>query len=509
MVFTLPRLTLFGRSVLLLSCEVAANAICWTVAGILFGKNSDTRPVLSLALLAWTLGLRHALDADHISAIDNATRGLINLGQLPVTCGLFFSLGHSTIVIVVIVAIAISADVYNKIGNVGTVGGIVGAAVSGSFLFLIGLANTIILLRIIRRRRQNKLRDQRIANGETVPEEVTHDPKESHMLMMRILGPIITFVNRPWKMYPVGVLFGFGFDTASSIALLAISAIAKKGPNGSSIPNAQIVILPLLFTSGMTLVDSADSILMLYSYSGFPERTFFLFKKPGFTDMERGAHLPSLLSDIDDRAAADQDPQCPHSDVRLETQKHEIDSKVGSISVEHRKDLDSKNLHDIDHKIQESTDLKARPDTPLSPNTTTIVDADRDRDSVVARDTRVKMNVMSGLSIILTLMSILVAFSISLITIMGLIGEQCTSCVAAAEADGGHGGGIAGRWWRGWANANAQSGYIGAAIVGGFLLIVVGWYGGQWAARKIKEKRGKEPTKRTHEVSKSRPSVEC
>jgi len=205
----LPKLTLFGRSVLLVTCELLANAICWIVAGILFGKNADTRPVLSLVLLAWTLGLRHALDADHISAIDNATRGLIGLGQLSVTCGLFFSLGHSTIVVVITVAIAVSANVYNNLGGVGNVGGIIGAAVSGSFLFIIGLANSIILWKIIRRRRQDKIREQHRANGEVV-EEVSYGLNENHMLMMRILGPIITFVNRPWKMYPVGVMFGLG-----------------------------------------------------------------------------------------------------------------------------------------------------------------------------------------------------------------------------------------------------------------------------------------------------------
>ncbi|GLB38368.1 putative high-affinity nickel-transport protein [Lyophyllum shimeji] len=135
--------TLLGRSVVLATSEGAANAICWSVAGILFAQNQNSRPILSLALLAWTLGLRHALDADHIrrslginhlltprfseSVIDNATRGLISLGQLPLTCGLFFSLGHSTILIVVTVAIAISSDVFDKMHHVGEVGGIVGA----------------------------------------------------------------------------------------------------------------------------------------------------------------------------------------------------------------------------------------------------------------------------------------------------------------------------------------------------------------------------------------------
>ncbi|KAF8889993.1 high-affinity nickel-transport protein-domain-containing protein [Gymnopilus junonius] len=375
------------------------------------------------------------------SAIDNATRSLINLGQLSVTCGLFFSLGHSSIVIAVNIAIAISSNVYNRINGVGTVGSIVGTAVSGSFLFIVGLANSIILWKIIKRRRQNKKREQRRRNGEVI-EDVTADPKENHMLMMRILGPIVNFVNRPWKMYPVGVLFGFGFDTASSIALLAISALARKGSNGSSIPGSYIVILPLLFTAGMTLVDSADSIIMLYSYTGFPERSLLVFSN----DREKRAtprevHVSNIASALDEK---------------------EKPSPVQEITAGNIDDPEKTRAEEV---VAESTAVE--------------------RAGVAERDIRIKMNVMSGLSIILTLMSILVAFSISIIEIMGLIGQQCGPCNAAAAADDGQGGGLAGRWWRGWANANSQSGFIGVAIVGAFLLIVVGWYGSRWVARKF------------------------
>ncbi|CAE6465906.1 unnamed protein product, partial [Rhizoctonia solani] len=126
------------------------------------------------------------LDADHISAIDNATRGLIQLGQLSVTAGLYFSLGHSTIVVVVIVAIAISTDVYDRIGGVSDVGGIIGAAVSASFLFIVALVNSIILARILKQRKRR-------LNGEDV------GPENSHSLALRILGPVTKFVNRSWK----------------------------------------------------------------------------------------------------------------------------------------------------------------------------------------------------------------------------------------------------------------------------------------------------------------------
>ncbi|KAJ6462797.1 NicO-domain-containing protein [Mycena vitilis] len=387
-----PHLTLLGRSLLLMVSLLLGNSLCWIVAGILFGGNRETEPLLSLALLAWTLGLRHALDADHISAIDNATRGLINMGKLPVTCGLFFSLGHSTIVIVVNVAIAISSTVYEKLDSVGEVGGIIGSAVSGSFLFIVGLANSIFLWRIIRQRQRAQ---QMMQLGLPPPHNEAEPNGHNKMLMMRILGPIITFVDKPWKMYPVGVLFGLGFDTASSIALLAVSALAHKKADGSLIPPGQIVILPLLFTAGMTILDSADSVLMLYSYSGFSERTWAI---------------------RDNGAAISDQPVGPQAELRAEA-------------------------------------------------------------PVPAHDRRFNANIMSGLSIILTLMSILVAFSISLITIMALIGEQCACCREAAES--ADGGGLAGKWWRGWANANQNSGYIGAAIVGSFIVVVFCWYIGR------------------------------
>ncbi|TFK40851.1 high-affinity nickel-transport protein-domain-containing protein [Crucibulum laeve] len=468
------RLTLLGRSALLILSEIAVNVICWIVAGILFGRTHDTRQVLGLALLAWTLGLRHALDADHISAIDNATRGLINLGQLSVTCGLFFSLGHSTIVVVITVAIAISTDVYNRIHGVGTIGGIVGASVSGAFLFIIGLANSVILWKIIRRRRRDAARARLRASSQDPSldteggpgGEEKDDPKHNHMIMMRILGPVITFVNRPWKMYPVGVLFGFGFDTASSIALIGVSALARPSSSSSSsssntehhlFPSSYIVILPLLFTAGMTLIDSIDSVLMLYSYAGFVERG------KGWKIVER-QHLTDVTTDVSEKMAEGLGELPANQEAEESKDENEDEEKASGLPA-----------NDQEQKKAEGEEEK-EPANSAS-----------DIESRLSRDARVKMNVMSGLSIILTLMSILVAFSISLITIMGLIGENCSACVAAAEAEDG--GGLTGRWWRGWAEANEQAGYIGVAIVGAFLAIVVGWYGGRWMMRRWREKR--------------------
>ncbi|KAF8631407.1 hypothetical protein AX15_002415 [Amanita polypyramis BW_CC] len=411
-------LSLFGRAVLLLGLELLANGVCWTVAALLFSRNSDTRPILSYALLSWTLGLRHALDADHISAIDNATRSLIGMGQLPVTCGLYFSLGHSTIVIVVIVAVAISSSVYQHFNGASDIGGVIGAAISGSFLFVIAVANTIILWKILRRRRKDKECTRRTASGTPNSDtEEQADPTQERTIMLRILGPVINFVNRPWKMYPIGVLFGLSFDTASSIALIAVSAIARKGTHGTSIPSSNIIILPLLFTAGMTLVDSADSVLVLYSYAGFPSTpswSLFTRTKP---EVSTGPEVAEHTNTI---TMADQ-----------------------------------------------KTDTAPEVVTPAP-----------------LQGNQVKMNAMSALSIVLTLMSILVAFSISLITIMSLIGERCSQCAAAANAEDG--GGLAGSWWRGWARANDNSGYIGVAIIGMFLVLGIGWLVVRWLRGRSK-----------------------
>ncbi|KAJ7784464.1 NicO-domain-containing protein [Mycena metata] len=432
-------LSLFGRSLLLVSSLLLFNAFAWILAGIFFGPREDTQPILGLALLAWTLGLRHALDADHISAIDNATRSLINLGQLPVTCGLFFSLGHSTIVIIVNVAIAISSTIYHKLGGVGSVGGVVGSAVSGSFLFIVGFANSIILWRILRRRRRAKRRAEQGLEAED--DEI--NPHQNHMLMMRLLGPVITFVNRPWKVVPtctsLHLLIDLRcFDTASSIALLAVSALAHKKSDGSAIPSGQIVVLPLLFTAGMTLIDSADSILMLYSYAGFPESS------QGWAIRDRKQPLP----DAEQRNENTDTPVLPTAST-----EHQEQPQTGS-----------------DTKL----DVVECPEPEHEPSTNDAAPAATISNARLRKQVNAKANVMSGLSIILTLLSILVAFSISLITIMALIGDSCTPCQDAANDPDG--GGLAGRWWRAWDNANDNSGYIGAAIVGAFVVIVAGWY---------------------------------
>ncbi|KAI0714024.1 high-affinity nickel-transport protein-domain-containing protein [Cerioporus squamosus] len=464
--FPRPTLTLFGRSLLLLTAELLANAVCWIVSAILFARRPATRPILSLALLAWTIGLRHALDADHISAIDNATRSLINLGQLPVTCGLFFSLGHSTIVIVVNVAIAISTNVYEHIDGVGAVGGIVGAAVSASFLFIVGFANSIILYRILRKRyRLKKERTSRAARGEEAPQSIDEDEmdEEPHRntLMMRLIGPVVTFVDRPWKMYPVGLLFGFGFDTASSIALLAISAIAKRDPDGQQINPADIVVLPLLFTVGMTLIDSLDSIIMLYSYAGFPERSFAIF--------ERRPQAPSTSTNT----KTDTDSPLPQLTRPAAGRDHAKPPEAVPVAEEPRTQ---------DEKHQDADEKTAAVATVTDPED----ESESVSESARRRTLRVKHNAMSNLSVLLTIMSIVVAFSISLITTMGLIGHHCTPCQHAANA--ADGAGLRGDG----GEANDNSGYIGAAIVGLFVFVVGSWYGTRFLYRKWQRRSARQ-----------------
>lgn len=424
-------MTILGRSLLLITVLILFNVGCWVAAALLFKPHAtgDSSGLMGLALLSWTIGLRHALDADHISAIDNATRGLLNLGQLPTTCGLFFSLGHSTIVVVFIVAITISSDVYDKAGGFGKVGGIVGPAVSGSFLFVIGVVNSVILYRIIRDRR-------RIRRG-LEPLRIGHHHAS---ILVRILAPVTKIVDRPWKMYPVGLLFGLGFDTASSIALLAVSALAKQDIHGKHISSASIIILPLLFTAGMTIVDSLDSILMLYSYAGFPERGWSLIQVGGNPEKRREVSYHSSVAS---------ETMSTHSPVIEAEGGARSDSKFTPTEIL----IDEQAAGEVDNPGHDER-------------------REEEGSSYERPQWTTKDHSMSTLSILLTVISILLAFTISLITLISLIGEQCVRCRAAAETDQG----LAGRWWRAWASASDASGYIGMGIVGGFFIIVSGWY---------------------------------
>ena len=215
---------------------------------------------LGLGGLAYTFGLRHAFDADHISAIDNTTRKLLQQGRKPVGVGFFFSIGHSTVVLLIAIALGLAArtivqGVVGENGQLRSIGGAVGTLVSGGFLVLIGILNLVILLEIVRVYRRMRrgdfdrvgLENELIAGG----------------IMTRIFGRLFRVIEHSWQMYPIGFLFGLGFDTASEIALLAISA----GAAAQGLPFTAVISLPLIFAAGMSLMDTADGAFMSNAYS--------------------------------------------------------------------------------------------------------------------------------------------------------------------------------------------------------------------------------------------------
>lgn len=211
--------------------------------------------LVGAGVLAYTLGLRHAFDADHIAAIDNTTRKLMQDGQRPVAVGLFFSLGHSTIVVLLSVLLAISASVASDIPTLQSIGGLVGTAVSATFLLVIGLINLVVLVDIYRLFRQ-------VSAGAGYSDQSLEELLQNRGVLARIFRPMLRLVRKSWHMYPVGFLFGLGFDTASEVALLGLAASA----GGERIPIAFILILPALFAAGMMTMDSTDQILMLGAY---------------------------------------------------------------------------------------------------------------------------------------------------------------------------------------------------------------------------------------------------
>ena len=228
------------------------NLVAWALA---VGASTAYPIMLPTAFLAYTFGLRHAVDADHIAAIDNSTRKLMQDGQRPVGVGLFFSLGHSTIVVSLTVLVAISAGIVSAIPAAQQVGGLIGTAVSGTFLIAIGTINLVVLLDIYRMFRK-------VSSGGTYDEESLEDYLNNRGLLARLLRPAMRLIRRSWHMYPLGVLFGLGFDTASEVALLGLAATSGAG----HLPIALILILPALFAAGMCTIDATDGILMLGAY---------------------------------------------------------------------------------------------------------------------------------------------------------------------------------------------------------------------------------------------------
>jgi high-affinity nickel-transport protein len=232
---------------------VAANLIAWIWALIAF---HDYPVLVGTAFLAYTFGLRHAVDADHIAAIDNVTRKLMQEGQRPVAVGLFFSLGHSTVVALASAAIALTTSALEgRFESFKTVGGMVGTLVSAVFLFVVAAANFLILRSVYQT-------FQEVRRGGAFVEEDLNQLLAQRGFLGRIFRPMFRLVSRSWHMYPLGLLFGLGFDTATEIGLLGISAAeASKG-----LPVWSIMVFPALFTAGMSLIDTTDGVLMLGAY---------------------------------------------------------------------------------------------------------------------------------------------------------------------------------------------------------------------------------------------------
>ncbi len=213
--------------------------------------------------LAYTFGLRHAFDADHISAIDDTTRFLMQKQKKPLGVGFFFSLGHSTIVFGLSLAIAFAAEaVQRHVQTFQSIGSVVGATVSGSFLWLVGILNLVILIGIVKVWREMK-------RG-TYKRDELEELLQQRGFMNRLLGKRFrNFIRESWQMYPIGILFGLGFDTASEVGLLAVTAAAatqSHGASGQHIPFLGIIALPILFAAGMSLMDTADGAFMAKAY---------------------------------------------------------------------------------------------------------------------------------------------------------------------------------------------------------------------------------------------------
>src|SRR5262249_13948932 len=225
------------------------HAVGW---GLYFWYSRDTPALAGLGTLAYTFGLRHAFDADHIAAIDNTTRKLLHDGRRQLGVGFFFSLGHSTIVFAVTAGLALTAGVVPRFHQAGST---VGASISGSFLVLIGVLNLIVLADIMRAWRELK-------TGRRDDDSVERRLLDRGMLSRFVLTRVGNRIDTSWKMAPLGALFGLGLDTASEVALLALAAGVATQP----VPLPAILALPTLFAAGMSLLDTADGVFMSRAY---------------------------------------------------------------------------------------------------------------------------------------------------------------------------------------------------------------------------------------------------
>jgi high-affinity nickel-transport protein len=239
------------RLVAIYSLLIGFNVVIWLAVLVAAARYPL---LLGLALVAYGFGLRHAVDPDHIAAIDNTTRKLMQDGKRPVGIGLFFSLGHSTVVFALSVVIALSAAyVKHDLPQMQSVGSVIGTSVSGGFLLVIAAINLLVLYDIYKTWRK-------VVKGGTYDDQTLDEYLSNRGLLARLFRPMLKVVRHSWNMYPIGLLFGLGFDTASEIGILGMSATA------GGMPVWFILLLPLLFVAGMSLVDTTDGVAMLGAY---------------------------------------------------------------------------------------------------------------------------------------------------------------------------------------------------------------------------------------------------
>ena len=232
---------------------VALHLAGW--GGVWWGVTHGAPALAGLAGLAYAFGLRHAFDADHIAAIDNTTRKLMQGPTRPLGVGFFFSLGHSTVVMLMTLAIAVATQTMTEqMPTMREVGGYVGTIVSGLFLYVIGFMNLIVMLDIVRA--------FRAMHGNRYDAKAIEERLLERGVLTRWFSGVFKFVTKPWHMYPIGFLFGLGFDTATEIGLLTTAAVATS----QAMPLVAVLSLPIVFAAGMSLLDTADGVLMCGAY---------------------------------------------------------------------------------------------------------------------------------------------------------------------------------------------------------------------------------------------------
>lgn len=248
-----PRVALRQKFYLLAGGLALANLAVWAWA---FAEFRDNPVLFGSAVLAYSLGLRHAVDADHIAAIDNATRKLMQQGQRPVAAGLFFSLGHSAIVLVMSIAVGFaSAAVSSHFEEFKAVGSVISTSASALFLFLLAFFNLLVFLSVLKSFRA-------LRRGEKISDEDFDLLLSQRGFLSRLFRPVFGMIGQSWHLFFIGLLFGLGFDTATEVALFGMSA--TQAADGASF--GALLVFPALFAAGMSLVDAADGALMLGAY---------------------------------------------------------------------------------------------------------------------------------------------------------------------------------------------------------------------------------------------------